>query len=76
MKYLLNNIEIDSNPYISDIEKGFTLTVLRQFVDSTGASLFEAKELYDRIIKEEKININPTALEIQAYCKAELNDIE
>jgi hypothetical protein len=40
----------------------------------SGCTLYECKELIDKIIFEEKIEVDPVAQEIQNYCFAELQE--
>ena len=74
MVYKINNTEIDFDEYIDWLEAGFVLKMCKKIIEISGCSLKEAKDLYDKVILEENINVNPWALEMQAYCMAEYEE--
>lgn len=74
MIYELGGTKIDFETYREQVQKGYMLQVLKEMVDMTGCTLAQAKELYDRMIQQEGIEVSPLTLEIWAYCMAELRE--
>ncbi|MDR2912894.1 MAG: hypothetical protein LBV38_06355 [Alistipes sp.] len=76
MKYKIGNIEIDSDEYKEQFANRYSLPFMKQIIDMSGCTLLEAKQLIDKVIAQESIEMNPTALEMQNYCLAEYDDDE
>ena len=71
MEYKIRNWTFESDEYREDLQKGYLLPVLRRMVERSGCRLKEAKDLADQIIKQESIQVEPSALAIQEGCLAE-----
>jgi hypothetical protein len=74
MLYSIGNTQIDSEKYYDQLKKRYYLPFMKEIIDLSSCTLKECKELIDKIILEEKIEIDTISKEIQDYCLAELQE--
>jgi hypothetical protein len=74
MLYKINNASIDSEKYHDQLKKRYYLPFMKEIIDLSGCTLKECRELIDKIILEEKIEIDPAFKAIQDYCFIELQE--
>jgi len=73
MLYSIGNTTIDSDEYREKFKKGYCLPVMKEIIDLSGCSLKEVKDLIDKVIDEENIEIDPISKEFYSYAMAEWN---
>ena len=74
MIYRIGNTTIDSNKYRDSFAKRYYLPFMKEIMSMSGCSLKEAKELIEKVIQEQGIEVDPVYEEIQNYCRAEYED--
>jgi hypothetical protein len=74
MIYSIGHTTIDSDKYQDQFAKCYHLPFMKELVDLSGCSLKEVRDFIDRVIHEEKIEVNLVSKEIQDYCLAEMDD--
>ena|GEM_PF-4716578 len=72
MIYRLGKVEINSDEYRDKFALRYNLPFMRELIDLSGCTLLEARDFIDKVIKEENIEIDFAAKEMQDYCLAEL----
>ncbi|SMG33744.1 hypothetical protein [Paenibacillus aquistagni] len=69
-----NRFVVDSAEILEYLRKNDILQACKYIQVKTGCSLAEARQLYEKMIQEEGIEIKASTLEIQAYLMAEYED--
>ncbi|NMM54815.1 hypothetical protein [Paenibacillus aquistagni] len=69
-----NDYVVDSAEILEYLRKNHILQACKYIQEKTGCSLAEARQLYEKMILEEGIEVKASTVEIQAYLMAEYED--
>ncbi|MDR1316341.1 MAG: hypothetical protein LBK13_05660 [Spirochaetales bacterium] len=74
MLYTIGKIQINSEEYKEKLKYPYNLSFVKELIDLSGCTLHKCKTLINKIIAEEKIEINYVAKEIHAYMMNEYEE--